>query len=238
MQPYRIWNVVRLGLPIGGAFLLESGAFSFTAIAIGWIGSAEVGGHQIAMTLASLSFMVPVGISSAAAVRVGYAVGRRDPIGATHAARSAIALGALVMTASMAAFLLFPEQLAELFLRDSMQRDPEHARAVLLFGAAMVGVAGVFQVVDGIQVVCVGVLRGLGDTRTPFVVHLLAFWALGIPVGLLLAFETDLGPVGMWWGLVLGLGFGATVLVLRCIAGMRRLGASIATLDRHRNPER
>ena len=199
-------RMFRLGLPIGLGIALEYGAFMATALMMGHIGEREVASHQVAITLASFSFMFPLGIGAAAAVRVGYAVGRSDPAGARLASTIAVCAGALIMTLSGVLFLAFPEPLARLFTD-----KPE----VVEVAALLIPLAGVFQVFDGVQAVASGVLRGLGDTRTPFKVHLFGFWVLGIPLGWYLAFEAGAGPRGLWWGLVVGLGVAAVILLAR-----------------------
>lgn len=204
------WNpllrMARLGLPIGGALALEYGAFMTTALLMGRFGERELAGHQVAITLASFSFMFPLGLGAAAAVRVGYAVGRSDPAGARRAASISLVAGTAVMVVFAVLFLAWPGVFARLC---SNQAD------ALKMAIVLIPLAGVFQVFDGVQAVAAGVLRGAGDTRTPVLVHLLGFWLLGIPLGWYLARRTELGPAGLWWGLVLGLGVAAVILLLR-----------------------
>lgn len=199
-------RLLQLGAPIGCAFLFEYGAFMTVALLMGHLGKNEIGGHMVAINLASLTFMVPLGIGAAAAVRVGYAVGRGDARTAHRAAAAALLAGTSVMVLSAALFLTLPAQLAHVYT----DAEPVIAIAVLL-----IPLAGVFQVFDGVQAVAAGVLRGLGDTRTPMKVHLLGFWALGVPLGWWLTFRTDTGPRGLWWGLTVGLAFVAVFLLLR-----------------------
>jgi MATE family multidrug resistance protein len=158
--------------------------------------------------LASFSFMIPVGISSAAAVRVGYAVGRGDATAGRRAAQVAVVGGAAVMAFFCVLFLAWPEPLVRLFTASP---------AVLPIAVVLIPIAGLFQVFDGIQVVCIGILRGLGDTRAPLVVNLIGFWLLGIPIGLWLAFSQGLGPAGLWWGLVIALVVVAIILLARSV---------------------
>ncbi len=206
-------NMLRLGVPIGVAHSIEYGAFMVTALFMGHLGTLQLAGHQVAMNLAALSFMFPLGISAAAAVRVGYAVGRADPPGTTRAAATSLIGGATVMTVFAAVFLTLPLTLAGLYT-DEID--------VAAMAAALIPLAGVFQVFDGVQVVAGGVLRGLGDTRTPMLVHLFGFWAMGIPLGRYLAFGANLGPEGLWWGLVAGLAAVSVVLLLRVRTHLRR----------------
>lgn len=204
--PKPLLRMAHLGLPLGLAMAAEYGAFMMTLLLMGRIGPREVAAHQVSITLASFSFMFPLGIGAAAAVRVGYAVGRSDMAGARRASAIAITAGASIMVVSAALFLLVPEPLAWLFTNQ---------REVVSVAVLLIPVAGVFQVFDGVQAVATGVLRGLGDTRTPFKVHLLGFWVLGIPLGCYLAFAAGAGPRGLWWGLVVGLAVSAVILLLR-----------------------
>ena len=199
-------RMARLGLPIGVALALEYGAFMTTALLMGHFGERELAGHQVAISLASFSFMFPLGLGAAAAVRVGYAVGRSDIEGARRAAGIAVAAGAAVMAVFGVLFLSWPGAFARLCSDQT---------SVLTMAVLLIPLAGVFQVFDGVQAVASGVLRGAGDTRTPMLVHLLGFWVLGIPLGWFLSHRTELGPVGLWWGLVLGLAVAAIILLLR-----------------------
>lgn len=218
LQPRPLWRMLRLGAPIGAQFQLEMGAFAVVALLMGWLGTAQMAGHQVAINLASLTFMVPVGIAQAGAIRVGQAVGRDDPGGARVAVKSALVAGAGFMSMTAVLFLAFPGFLTHLYTE-----EPE----VVAVAVALIPIAGVFQVADGLQVVSAGVLRGIGDTTAPFVANLLAFWMVGLPVGIYLGFRTAAGPVGLWWGLVAGLGLVALFLVLRVRNRMRRTLARI-----------
>jgi MATE family multidrug resistance protein len=208
-----LWRMLRLGLPVGAQFQAEMGAFAAVALLMGWLGTAEMAGHQVAINMASLTFMVPLGIAQAGAVRVGQAVGRDDARAARASARAALLAAAAFMSGTMALFLVLPGPLTALYTD-----EPE----VVAIAVALVPIAGVFQVADGLQVVAAGILRGVADTTAPFVANLLAFWAVGLPVGVWLGFRTPAGPVGLWWGLVTGLGLVALFLVLRVRVRMRR----------------
>jgi MATE family multidrug resistance protein len=164
-------RMLRLGAPIGAQHVLEFGAFAVVALMMGWIGTREMAGHQIAINLAALTFMVPLGVGDAASVLVGRAVGRGDALGTRAAARAAFACGAGFMSLTAAAFLTGPGALARLYTR-----DPD----VIGVAVLLIRIAGVFQVFDGLQVVGAGILRGLGDTRAPMLICLLGYWLLGI----------------------------------------------------------
>jgi MATE family multidrug resistance protein len=172
-------------------------------------------GHQVALNLASMTFMVPLGISQASAVLVGREVGREDPPAARRAAGAGILLGASFMTLTAMLFLLFPGLFSRAYSSDTR---------VLALAVTLIPVAGIFQVFDGLQVVASGVLRGVGDTRSPMVLNLLGFWCLGMPVSLWLGFRTSAGPVGLWWGLVVGLAAVAFLLLFRV---RRRMGRDL-----------
>ncbi len=211
-------KMLRIGAPIGAQIQLEFGAFGVIALLMGLFGTVEMAGHQVAISLASLTFMVPLGMSAAAAVRVGHAVGRERPLEARRSAHAALLCGGLFMAVSAATLLVFPESFARLYTIDSR---------VVELAAVLIPIAGVFQIFDGLQVVSVGILRGLGDTRAPMVVSVLGFWLIGMPVSLYLGFRTNSGPPGLWWGLVVGLVVVACILLLRVraqlVRGVRRL---------------
>ena len=213
LQPRPLGRMVRLGSPIGIQLGLEFGAFGAIGVFMGWLGTTAMAGHQVAMNLSSLTFMVPLGIAQATAVMVGRGVGRGDAAGARRAAGAGLLLGASFMSLTAAVFLLFPELLARAYSGDV---------EVVLLAALLVPLAGVFQVFDGLQVVASGVLRGVGETRTPMLANLVGFWCLGIPLSLWLGFRAGAGPVGLWWGLVLGLAAVAVFLLFLVRARMGR----------------
>lgn len=199
-------HMIRIGLPIGATYFLEYATFGAIALLMGLLGTVQVAGHQIAINLASLTFMVPAGISAAATVLVGNAIGRDDPLGARRSAKAALLVGGGFMTMSAAAFLAVPDLLASLY-----SGDP----GVLAIAVALIPIAGLFQVFDGLQVVGSGVLRGAGDTRAPMVIFMLGFWLVGMPVSIYLGLYTPMGATGLWWGFVFGLAAVAGFLLLR-----------------------
>jgi MATE family multidrug resistance protein len=201
----RIAELLKLGWPAATQILLEIGAFSAATAIIARLGPVPLSGHEIALNCAALSFMVPLGMSSAAAVRVGQQLGRQDPEGARRAGWSAIILGAGFMTCSGLLFVSVPTWIARLF-----SPDPD----VIRTGARLLLVAAAFQLFDGVQTVATGALRGSGDTRTPMLANFVAYWLIGLPVGYFLCFNLGWGAVGVWIGLCGGLMIIGSALLL------------------------
>jgi multidrug resistance protein, MATE family len=195
-----------LGAPIGVQLQIEYGAFAFVGLLMGWLGAEQLAGHQVALNLASLTFMVPLGVSAAAAILIGNAIGRHDPAAARRYAGAALICGTGFMLLSALTFISIPRQLAELYTTQG---------GVLLLAMQLIPVAGIFQVFDGLQVVAGGILRGAGDTRIPMLINLLAYWIVMMPLCLFLGFRTSLGAVGLWYGLAAGLGAAALLLLGR-----------------------
>jgi MATE family multidrug resistance protein len=189
----RLW---RLGLPAASQISIEVGAFAAATALAGRLDPVSSASHQIAINVAATAFMVPLGIASAGAVRVGNRVGARDPEGAARAGWMAIGLGGVFMTATAVLFVAAPRQLIGLF-----SPGPD----VLALGASLLLIAAVFQLFDGLQAVATGVLRGLGETRTAMLVNLIGHWLLGLPVGYVLCFTLGMGVAGLWIGLSTGL---------------------------------
>jgi MATE family multidrug resistance protein len=195
-----------IGAPIGAQQALEAGAFGAIGLLMGLIGTTAVAAHQIAITLAAFTFMVPLGVGSAAAVRVGHAIGAGDSVRARAAIRAAYLAGVGFMTLTALVFLGAPHLLARAFTTDV---------AVIDLAAALIPIAGFFQVFDGGQAVGAGVLRGAGDTTAPLAAMLTGYWMLGVPVSAYLGFRTSLGPAGLWWGFVISLAAVAVFLFVR-----------------------
>jgi len=193
---HRVWALLKLGTPAAMQILLEIGAFGAATALVAKLGPVPLSGHEIALNCAALTFMVPLGISSAAAVRVGQQLGRKDPVGARQAGWSAITLGASFMTCSGLVFVSFPTLIARLFSPDPM---------VIRTGAKLLLVAAAFQLFDGLQTVATGALRGAGDTKTPMLANFIAYWLIGIPAGYVLCFRLGWGALGVWIGLCGGL---------------------------------
>jgi len=200
----RFASLVRLGLPAALQMLLEVGVFATATLLTGRLASDKLAAHQIALGAAAFTFMVPLGISSAAAVRVGHAMGRVDPQGAARAGWAALLLGGSFMAIAAVAFIKFPDWIIRIFTTDPIVVDT---------GVTLLGVAAIFQLFDGLQVVATGALRGLGDTRAPMVANLVGHWLIGLPIGYALCFWLDRGVVGLWTGLCTGLVSVALVLI-------------------------
>ncbi len=199
-------RLLRVGAPIGAQQSLEFGVFGAAGLLIGLMGTIPVASHQVALQLAALTFMVPVGVAQATSVLVGQAVGRADPPGARRAAGAGLLVGAGFMSVTAALFLLFPEPLAAIFSVD---------RPVIATAATLLPIAGVFQIFDGLQVVAAGALRGVADTRVPMILNFVGFWLVGLPICVVLGLWLDWGPAGVWWGLAIGIGIVAILLLHR-----------------------
>ncbi|MGH7656116.1 MAG: MATE family efflux transporter, partial [Gemmatimonadaceae bacterium] len=199
-------RMARIGVPVGLQSWLEIAVFSGGAIALGWFGAVPLAAHEVAINLAALTFMFPMGVSAAAAAMVGRAIGREDLSAAKRDAVAALAVGTGFMAVAAILFLTMPRALAMLFVHDP---------TTIATAASLIFIAGIFQLFDGVQAVATGVLRGTGDTRVPMLLHLLAFWGVGIPLCLWLAFRAGFGPQGVWWGYVGALMVAATIQLLR-----------------------
>ncbi len=212
-------RMLRIGVPIGLHNTVELLVFATAAVLIGQIGVTALAGHQVAINLASLTYMVPLGVSGAAATRVGNAIGRRDSAGARLSAEACLALGAGTMLGCAVLFLLLPGPLARLYTRDP---------AVIAVVTALLPIAAAFQVFDGLQSVSAGVLRGAADTTFPAAVALLGYWLIAFPTGWWLAFRAGLGARGLWWGFTVGLGVVAILLLARIAFRFRRPLSALA----------
>jgi MATE family multidrug resistance protein len=192
----RIRALVRLGLPAATQLSVEIGVFAAATALIGTLDPLSLAAHQIAINTASFTYMVPLGISSATAVRVGQALGRGDTDAASRVGWTGMALGAAFMAAAGVLLLIAPQYVARVFTTD---------RAVIRTAVSLLVMAAAFQLFDGIQTVATGALRGAGDTRTPMICHLLGYWLFGLPLGYVLCFIVGWGVVGLWAGLSLAL---------------------------------
>lgn len=215
----RFMGIVRMGVPIGLTVLAEVGLFTAAALLMGRIGTAEVAAHAVALQCASMAFMVPLGLGTAATVRVGVAHGRGDRAGIGRAGWTAFALGTGFMALTCLAFVTLAPLIVTLFLDPAR---PENARALAL-AASFLGIAGIFQIVDGAQVVAAHALRGLSDTKIPMLIAIVGYWLVGLPVSWFLGFQLGWGGTGIWTGLAAGLAFAAVALSTR-FALRERLG--------------
>lgn len=201
-----IIKMLKIGIPTGMQFIFEVGAFSFAAIMIGWSGATALAAHQIALSLAAVSYMMATGISAAATVRVGNQLGRNDIFNLRLAGFTTFAMGAAFMTISCIIFLVGREFLPSLYINE---------QDVIQLAASLLIIAAFFQISDGIQVVGLGALRGMGDVKIPTLITLIAYWVLGLPIGYLLSIPLELGPRGIWYGLLIGLSTAAVMLFTR-----------------------
>jgi len=206
------WALLRLGVPTGLQLLSEVGAFSAAALLIGRLGAVPLAAHQIAITCAATTFMFPLGISMAATVRIGQAMGsgRKEllrPIGA-----GAWLIGSIVMAAFTVVLFTSGHLIARAFVSDP---------PVIAIAAQLLIIAGIFQLVDGVQVVGSGLLRGLRDTKVPMWINVVAYWVIALPLGGWLTFTRGVGAAGMWYGLAWGIAFASVFLVLRFMAKTR-----------------
>jgi MATE family multidrug resistance protein len=201
----RMSALLKLGAPAATQILCEIGAFSAATALCARLGPVPLAGHEIALNCAALTFMVPLGVSSAAAVRVGQQLGRRDPDGARRAGWSAILIGVGFMACSGSVFVSLPKLIARLFTPNA---------AVIQVGAQLLLVAAAFQLFDGLQTVATGALRGAGDTRTPMLANFFAYWLVGLPLGYVLCFRLGWGALGIWIGLCGGLMIIGSALLL------------------------
>jgi multidrug resistance protein, MATE family len=204
--------MVRLGWPIGATMALEMGVFALAAYFMGWIGAPAVAAHAVALQLAALTFMVPLGLGQAATVRVGLALGRQDRQGVTRAGWTAWFVGVGFMAAMALVMWSMPHRLITLFLTDTAANA-----TVIALAVSFLKVAAAFQLVDGAQVIGAGMLRGLHDTRWPLVFALVGYWVVGLGIGVWLAFGADWKGFGIWVGLASGLAAVALLMMWRWV---------------------
>ena len=215
----RIWRpdwaafgkVFQLGWPIGLTNLAESGLFAASAIMMGWLGTYPLAAHGIALQIASATFMVHMGLSNAATVRAGRALGRKDLDHLARGGIASIALSVLFSVVTVVLFLVIPETLIGAFIDPF---DPDRPQIVAV-GVTLLAVAAAFQLVDGLQVMALGLLRGVQDARVPMILASISYWVVGLPASYLLGFTLGLDGVGVWIGLVIGLALASVALVWR-----------------------
>ncbi|MGH9683363.1 MAG: MATE family efflux transporter [Candidatus Acidiferrales bacterium] len=203
---FRVWQLVRLGLPAATQFGMEVAVFAVATTLIGRLGAIPLASHQVALNTVSFTYMVPLGISSAAAVRVAQALGRNDAHAASRAGWTAMLLGAVFMACMGVAFFVAPAYIVRIYSPD---------RSLIPAASGLLFVGAFFQLFDGLQTVATGALRGAGDTRTPMLCHLVCYWLIGLPLGAYLCFRQGWGAKGLWAGLCVALILiGSTLLVV------------------------
>ncbi len=203
-------RVFALGVPIGLTMLAEVALFSASSVMLGWLGALPLAAHGIALQIASVTFMIHLGLSNAATVRAGRALGRRDWQGMKDGALTAIAMSAGAAAITIVLFVTLPGPLIGLFLDPADPRREE----VIAIGTVLLGAAALFQLADAMQVMAIGVLRGVQETRVPMIIATISYWLVGLPVAYTLGFPLGLGGVGVWLGLAAGLGLAAVLLML------------------------
>lgn len=201
-----MYHIFRLGLPISGQMVFEMGAFSFSAIMIGWLGARELAAHQIAINVASVTYMMASGIAAAATIRVGNQKGLRNFRSMRMAGISSFAMGTIFMMASGLLMIAGKNFIPSLYIDDPI---------VIELASTLLIIAALFQISDGVQVVGLGALRGLEDVRIPGLISLIAYWVIGLPVGYFLCFRAGFGANGVWTGLLVGLSVAAILLFWR-----------------------
>ncbi len=213
-------ELLTVGLPISGMIAVEAGLFTVTTFLMGQFGTTTLAAHQIALQSAAISFNIPLGISLATTIRVGQLVGKQDFEGAHLAGFMGIGLGALTMGLTALLFWLAPDTVVALYLDVNNSANA----GVVVLAKTLLGVAAVFQIVDGIQANAAGALRGLKDTQVPLLLAVVAYWGIGLPSGILLSQQFKLNGVGLWWGLAIGLTGVAIALPLRFHRYAKHLG--------------
>lgn len=213
-------DLLKLGIPIAITITLESGLFFIAAMLIGQLGPLPAAAHLIAINFSALLFMVPLGMGSAATIRVGNAIGRGDLPGARYAGLISFLIVVVGQCCNMFLMIVFPEYIVGLYTDDV---------AVATLAVSLLFYAAIFQLPDGLQICAAGALRGLKDTRVPMLYNLLAYWAIGLTLGYYLTFNQGMGPAGMWIGMIAGLSVGGFLMVtrfFRLTTRMLRLEAS------------
>ncbi|SCX04865.1 MULTISPECIES: MATE family efflux transporter [Agrobacterium] len=215
---HALWEVIRLGLPISVTILAEVTLFSAASVLMGQIGTLELAAHGIALQLASIAFMIPLGLAQAATVRIGVAHGQNDYPNLVRAAITVYGVACVIAACGGLLFALAPQYLASWFLDPSLPGAPE----VLAYASTLVIIAGVFQLVDGMQAVAAGLLRGLKDARVPMILALISYWPIGLALAWIAAFPLGFGGPGVWFGFVIGLSTAAILLTTRFYLMVKR----------------
>lgn len=213
--------LLRLGLPIAVSISIEGGMFVGAALLIGQLGALPAAAHLVAINFSALLFMIPLGLASALTIRVGNAVGRRDPDQARYAGLIGLAIVAVWQCVNMAVMLMFPQLIVSIYTDEA---------GVAALAVSLLFYAAIFQLPDGLQICATGALRGLKDTKVPMLYNLVAYWLIGISSGYWLTFHAGMGPAGMWVGMIAGLTVGAVLLAIRFVRSSARLVAGAEPL--------
>ncbi|MBC7570253.1 MAG: MATE family efflux transporter [Spirosoma sp.] len=213
------WTILKLGIPGGMTFFFEVATFSLAVVIVGWLGEDQLAAHQIAINMASVTYMMATGISSAAAIRVGAAVGRGSRAYVQRAGVAAFILSTVFMSLAALLFLTANDWLVSLYIRDNP--------SVTTIAATLIIMAGFFQLSDGIQVVALGCLRGMSDVNVPTIITLISYWGVALPMSYVLAFPFGMDAVGVWYGLLAGLTLAAVLLTWRFVQQVRRLPETV-----------
>jgi MATE family multidrug resistance protein len=201
-----IRKIVKLGIPTGFQYFFEVAAFSFSAVMIGWIGSIELAAHQIAISLASITYMISLGISAAATIKVGNFYGKRQTDEVVKSGKASLIIVSLVMGFFGICFIILKDLLPSFYISEI---------SVISTASTLLIVAAFFQISDGLQAVGLGILRGILDVKIPMIITFIIYWMVGIPIGYLLGFVFEMGVAGIWLGLLLGLTLAAIIFTLR-----------------------
>ncbi len=202
----QFWSLMKSSMPIGLQLMLESGAFGFAAILAGWIGASEIAAHQISLNIAAVTYMAATGIAAATTVRIGNEWGKKDMTTLRNAWAAAFIIVFTYEVLSIFFFVLFRYQLPLFYIQ-----DPD----IVMLSASLLLITALFQMSDGIQVVAMGALRGIGDVKIPTIVAVFSYWVIGLPAGYVLAFNLKMGVQGIWYGLLIGLSISAVMLTVR-----------------------
>ncbi|MFK7745540.1 MAG: MATE family efflux transporter [Roseobacter sp.] len=210
-DPQMLARVFKLGLPIGLTSLSEVGLFAATAVMMGWLGTVPLAAHGIAVQLSGITFMIHIGLANVATIRAGNAIGRSDIPRLERGALVVTGMSLVFAFVTIVFFLTMPAFFISLFVQD----DEPAKLEILQLGVGLLAVAALFQLVDGAQVIALGLLRGLQDTRMPMIIAAVSYWGVGIPCSYLFGFVLGLEGVGIWLGLVIGLGLAGVLLSVR-----------------------
>ncbi len=211
-------KMLNLGVPSGVQFIFEVAAFDFSLVMMGWLGTHVQAAHQIAINMATVTYMTTAGLASAATIRVGYYAGSNDPKNLRTAAYSLLSMALVLMSVFAVVFIAARSYLPSLYVEE---------QSVIDVASTLLVIAGLFQLADGTQVVCASALRGLQDVKVPSLFILVSYWVVGLPLGYALTFSMGLGPAGVWWGLCIGLMLTAIAMLLRLRQKIQKISSGI-----------